>query len=84
MIEIDHVSKLFGTNGDRTVAVDDLTLSVDQGEAVKKLHDFAESNKETTGKFTIGDEKVRVTTPHPSHLISHHGTRVRLRRQRLT
>ncbi|UNI19042.1 Hydroxyacylglutathione hydrolase [Purpureocillium takamizusanense] len=32
-------------------------ISVDQGEAVKKLHDFAENNKETTGKFTIGDEK---------------------------
>ena len=26
---------------------------------MKKLHDFAENNKETTGKFTIGDEKVR-------------------------
>lgn len=29
-----------------------------QDEAVKRLQEFAEKNKETQGKFTIGDEKV--------------------------
>jgi len=29
-----------------------------QSEPVKKLQAFAEKNKETQGKFTIGDEKV--------------------------
>ena len=29
-----------------------------QSEPVKKLQAFAENNKETQGKFTIGDEKV--------------------------
>jgi len=33
-------------------------LSVLQSEAVKALAAFADSNKETQGKFTIGDEKV--------------------------
>lgn len=33
-------------------------LSVLQSEAVKALDAFAQSNKETQGKFTIGDEKV--------------------------
>lgn len=33
-------------------------ISVLQSEAVKKLQAFAESNEVTTGKFTIGDEKV--------------------------
>ncbi|KAI1435983.1 beta-lactamase-like protein [Xylaria sp. CBS 124048] len=32
-------------------------VSVLQSEAVKKLQAFAENNKETQGKFTIGDEK---------------------------
>ncbi|KAK6075303.1 hydroxyacylglutathione hydrolase [Seiridium cupressi] len=32
-------------------------ISVLQNEAVKKLQSFAENNKETQGKFTIGDEK---------------------------
>lgn len=32
--------------------------SVSQSEAVHNLHAFAENNKVTTGKFTIGDEKV--------------------------
>lgn len=32
-------------------------LSVLPSEAVKALDAFAESNKETPGKFTIGDEK---------------------------
>ncbi|EMR65820.1 putative hydroxyacylglutathione hydrolase protein [Eutypa lata UCREL1] len=32
-------------------------LSVLQSEAVKKLQSFADANKETQGKFTIGDEK---------------------------
>lgn len=31
--------------------------SVSQREAVQSLHSFAENNKVTTGKFTIGDEK---------------------------
>lgn len=29
-----------------------------QNEAVKNLQSFAENNRETQGKFTIGDEKV--------------------------
>jgi len=33
-------------------------MSVLQSEPVKKLQQFAENNKETQGKFTIGDEKV--------------------------
>ncbi|TVY19887.1 putative hydroxyacylglutathione hydrolase [Lachnellula arida] len=32
-------------------------VSVSQSEPVKKLEAFAENNKETQGKFTIGDEK---------------------------
>ncbi|RYO86409.1 hypothetical protein DL766_007846 [Monosporascus sp. MC13-8B] len=32
-------------------------ISVLQSEAVKKLQAFAENNKETQGRFTIGDEK---------------------------
>ncbi|UPK93390.1 hypothetical protein LCI18_004325 [Fusarium solani-melongenae] len=31
--------------------------SVSQRDAVQKLHSYAENNKVTTGKFTIGDEK---------------------------
>lgn len=38
-------------------------LSVVQSEPVKRLDAFAKANKETTGCFTIGDEKVR----HYSH-----------------
>jgi hypothetical protein len=37
-------------------------VSVSQSEPVKKLEAFAEANKETQGKFTIGDEKVRQVT----------------------
>ncbi|KAI1452935.1 Las1-domain-containing protein [Annulohypoxylon moriforme] len=33
-------------------------ISVLQNEATKKLQAFAENNKETQGKFTIGDEKL--------------------------
>lgn len=33
-------------------------VSVLQNEAMKKLEAFAEANRETQGKFTIGDEKV--------------------------
>lgn len=33
--------------------------SVLQSESVQKLQEFAENNQVTTGKFTIGDEKVR-------------------------
>lgn len=33
-------------------------VSVLQNEAIKKLESFAENNKETQGKFTIGDEKL--------------------------
>ncbi|KAI9870483.1 MAG: Cytoplasmic glyoxalase II, partial [Pleopsidium flavum] len=32
-------------------------MTVSQTEPIKKLQSFAESNKETQGKFTIGDEK---------------------------
>ena len=47
MIEIDHVSKQFGTNGDRTTAVDDLTLRVEPGE-VAALVGSSGSGKTTT------------------------------------
>jgi osmoprotectant transport system ATP-binding protein len=47
MIEIDHVTKAFGRNGDRTVAVDDLTLTVDAGEIVA-LVGSSGSGKTTT------------------------------------
>ena len=47
MIEIDHVTKAFGRNGDRTVAVDDLTLTVDAGEVVA-LVGSSGSGKTTT------------------------------------
>ena len=30
-----------------------------QSEPIKKLDSFANSNKQTQGKFTIGDEKAR-------------------------
>ncbi|KKK16971.1 hypothetical protein ARAM_006902 [Aspergillus rambellii] len=33
-------------------------LTVSQSEAIKKLEAFAEQNRETQGKFTIGDEKL--------------------------
>lgn len=33
-------------------------MSVSQTEPIKKLQSFAENNKQTQGKFTIGDEKV--------------------------
>lgn len=32
-------------------------VKVLQNEAVKRLQSFTENNKETQGKFTIGDEK---------------------------
>ncbi|KAL9096909.1 MAG: hypothetical protein Q9165_000873 [Trypethelium subeluteriae] len=40
-----------------------------QNDSIKKLEEFANSNKETQGKFTIGDEKnhnvfMRVTDPN--------------------
>jgi osmoprotectant transport system ATP-binding protein len=47
MIVLDHVSKLFGRNGDRTVAVDDLSLTVEDGEVVA-LVGSSGSGKTTT------------------------------------
>jgi len=35
-------------------------VAVSQSEPIKKLEAFASSNKQTQGKFTIGDEKVRL------------------------
>lgn len=37
-------------------------MSVLPSDPVKKLQAFAESNKETQGKFTIADEKVNIIT----------------------
>lgn len=34
-------------------------IQVMQSEPIKKLQSFADQNKQTQGKFTIGDEKVR-------------------------
>lgn len=48
-------------------------ISVLQSEPVKALQDFAENNKVTTGKFTIGDEKVRTfTAPGPISKVHGH------------
>ncbi|KPM36985.1 hypothetical protein AK830_g9578 [Neonectria ditissima] len=33
-------------------------ISVSQSDSVQKLHSYADNNKVTTGKFTIGDEKL--------------------------
>lgn len=35
-----------------------------QGDAIKRLQEFAEKHKQTRGKFTIGDEKVRQLHQH--------------------
>ena len=35
-------------------------LKVSQTEPILKLQSFAEQNRQTQGKFTIGDEKVRI------------------------
>jgi hydroxyacylglutathione hydrolase len=32
---------------------------VSQTDPIKRLQEFADNNEVTTGKFTIGDEKVR-------------------------
>lgn len=37
-------------------------ISVLQSDPVKKLQAFADTNQVTTGKFTIGDEKVRIAS----------------------
>lgn len=37
-------------------------LTVSQSDPIKKLQIFAENNRQTQGKFTIGDEKVCI--PH--------------------
>jgi hydroxyacylglutathione hydrolase len=39
-------------------------ISVLQNAAIQKLQSFAENNKETQGKFTIGDEKVCTVCCH--------------------
>ena len=59
--------------------------SILQSEPVQKLQDFAENNRVTTGKFTIGDEKVRrvssrrrvtrLTKCHNTEAQSIHATR---------
>ena len=47
MIELDHVTKTFGDGADRTVAVDDLSLSIADGEIVA-LVGSSGSGKTTT------------------------------------
>ncbi len=44
------------------------TVKVLHNDAVKALQDFADGNKETQGKFTIGDEKVWSGTAFPAPL----------------
>jgi hypothetical protein len=46
-------------------------LTVSQNDAVKKLADFANNNKETQGKFTIGDEKVSQQSNNSLFKIDH-------------
>lgn len=61
-----HLSKVMAeTNGrqpghEYTKSNVKFAVSVLPSEAVKSLQAFAEKNKETQGKFTIGDEKVNV------------------------
>ncbi len=44
--------------------------TVSNNDAIKKLDDYSQANKQTQGKFTIGDEKVRILLLHSiSHLI---------------
>ena len=38
-----------------------------QSDAIKKLEKFATENKQTQGKFTIGDEKVCCINANSSH-----------------
>lgn len=38
-------------------------VQVSQAEPIKKLQSLVESNKQTPGKSTIGDEKVRIPAP---------------------
>lgn len=46
-------------------------ISVLQSDPVKQLRDFAETNQETQGKFTIADEKVcMVEDEHVSHMTA--------------
>lgn len=47
-------------------------IKVMQTDAVKNLESFANSNKQTQGKFTIGDEKVRQLTPETFIVTSTH------------
>ncbi|OCK78801.1 putative hydroxyacylglutathione hydrolase [Lepidopterella palustris CBS 459.81] len=47
-----------------------------ENDAIKKLEEFAQNNKETQGKFTIGDEKqhnvfMRVNDPAIHQLVGH-------------
>lgn len=75
MIELDHVTKIFGRDGGGTVAVDDLSLSVDKGEVIA-LVGSSGSGKTTTlrminrlieptsGRITIDGRDV---TSMPAH-----------------
>jgi osmoprotectant transport system ATP-binding protein len=75
MIVLDHVSKMFGRNGDRTVAVDDLSLTVEDGEVVA-LVGSSGSGKTTTlrminrlieptsGRITIDGRDVSTMPTH--------------------
>ena len=49
---------LFQPGHEYTKANVKFAASVSSRDAVQNLHSFAENNKITTGKFTIGDEKV--------------------------
>lgn len=41
-----------------------------QDDAIKRLQEFAEKNKQTQGKFTIGDEKVRQLCQRNDHVLT--------------
>ena len=58
--ETDLVWGGFQPGHEYTKANVKFAVSVLQSEPVKKLQSFADNNQVTTGKFTIGDEKVRV------------------------
>ena len=75
MIEIDHVSKRFGTNGDRTTAVDDLTLRVEAGEVVALVGSSGSGKtttlrminrliEPTTGTITVDGQDVSTLPAH--------------------